>query len=96
MGCIIVSVIAAALLYFDIITVNVYLIVSICSLAWVYIGAGLYSAFGFLKFFYHDFLHWHRPYDSSQWSDGCSDHAICKYCEKDIIQDSQGNWFTFK
>ena len=25
--------------------------------------------------------------------DGCSKHNHCKYCGKEIMQDSQGNWF---
>ena len=25
--------------------------------------------------------------------DGCSFHAICSKCVKEVMQDSQGNWF---
>lgn len=55
--------------------------------------AVLYFKFGWFKFWFHDVLKWHKPDDSPIWSDGLSDHAKCKYCGKDIMQDSQGNWF---
>lgn len=93
MGALIVTIIAAVLGYLDVITINEFMCLSFGSLLWIYIGAGLYFKFGFLKFFYHDFLHWHTPDDSPQWFDGLSDHAVCKHCGKDIMQDSQGNWF---
>jgi hypothetical protein len=96
MGCLIVTIIAGILGYFDLISDTMFMIAVFGSLAWVYIGAALYFACGFLKFFYHDFLHWHRPDDSPEWSDGCSVHCVCKYCQKEIMQDSQGNWFTFE
>lgn len=38
-------------------------------------------------------LGWHRP-DNKIGSDGCSLISTCKYCEKKILQDSQGNWFA--
>ncbi len=25
--------------------------------------------------------------------DGASDHSVCKKCDKEVMQDSQGNWF---
>jgi len=25
--------------------------------------------------------------------DGCSIHAVCSKCGKEVMQDSQGNWF---
>ena len=53
----------------------------------------LYIKFGWFKKFYHDILHWHEPDDSPSWYDGCSIHCKCKYCGKDIMQDSQRNWF---
>lgn len=96
MGCLIVTIIAGALCALDIISTNAFLIAAFGSLAWMYIAAGLYFACGFLSFFYHDFLHWHRPDDSPIRSDGCSNHCVCRYCGKEIMQDSQGNWFTFE
>ena len=26
---------------------------------------------------------------------GCSMYSYCRFCHKEIMQDSQGNWFTF-
>lgn len=57
------------------------------------IGVALYFKFGAFKFYYHDFLHWHRPDGSPLRNDGLTDHSICKHCGKDIMRDSQGNWF---
>ena len=39
-------------------------------------------------------MHWHLPDETSSF-DGCSNHSYCKFCNKEIMQDSQGNWFTF-
>ena len=44
------------------------------------------------KWFYHNVLEWHLP-NEEQGFDGCSIHSTCKFCGKDIMQDSQGNWF---
>ena len=52
----------------------------------------LYFEFGWFKWFYHDVLGWHKPTDEKEF-DGCSLHSKCKYCGKEIMQDSQGNWF---
>lgn len=52
----------------------------------------VYLLTGFGKWFYHDILAWHKPSDQIS-NDGCSDCSICKYCGKEIMQDSQGNWF---
>lgn len=53
----------------------------------------LYFSFGFFKILYHDALEWHIPDNSNCHFDGLSVHSTCKYCHKDIMQDSQGNWF---
>lgn len=45
------------------------------------------------KWFYHNILEWHLPDDESLGFDGCSFHAHCKICNKEIMMDSQGNWF---
>lgn len=45
------------------------------------------------KRFYHNILEWHLPDDKPQKFDGCNIHAHCKLCGKEIMQDSQGNWF---
>ncbi len=44
--------------------------------------------------FLHNVLKWHWPDKQGlYYFDGCSIHNKCKYCGKDIMQDSQGNWF---
>lgn len=86
-------IIGTVLLMSHVISVNVYLVISIFGIVWTFIAAGLYFKFGFMKFWYHDVLDWHTPDDKPQHHDGCSYHATCKYCGKDIMQDSQGNWF---
>ena len=44
--------------------------------------------------FFHDVMGWHIPDDKEpQESDGCNVHAHCKFCGKEIMQDSQGNWY---
>ena len=55
----------------------------------------IYIKTGKFKHWYHDILKWHEPDESPKWSDGCSLHCKCKYCGKDIMQDSQGNWFEW-
>jgi hypothetical protein len=40
----------------------------------------------------HDHLGWHAP-DGTRGFDGCSIHSTCRFCGKDVMQDSQGNWF---
>ena len=53
-----------------------------------------YFKFGIGKWLLHDIMHWHLPDETSSF-DGCSNHSYCKFCNKEIMQDSQGNWFTF-
>ena len=56
--------------------------------------AVLYTKFGIFKRWYHDVLGWHEPKeDADQTFDGVSVHCVCKHCGKEIMQDSQGNWF---
>ena len=97
MGALITTIIAGILFAKDIIGPNTFMIYFFAMIIWAYAGAALYFKFGFLKFWYHDVLGWHTPDEKSPvWSDGCSDHATCKYCKNDIMQDSQGNWFRCK
>lgn len=93
MGCLIVTIIGAVLYVFDIIPAPVYTIAVLSSVTWTLIASICYFKFGFLKGYYHNLLGWHTPDDSPVWQDGLSDHCRCKYCGKDIMQDSQGNWF---
>lgn len=54
----------------------------------------LYARFGIFKLFYHDLLQWHQPDEHIEEKfDGASFYCICKHCGKEIIQDSQGNWY---
>lgn len=36
---------------------------------------------------------WHNGDGGWKNFDGCSVHAICSKCKKEVMQDSQGNWF---
>jgi hypothetical protein len=89
----IISIVMLVLFLFDIISSVTGSFVVGSALALDFIGSYLYSKFGFLRIYYHDLLGWHQPSDSSRYFDGCSEHNTCKYCGKDIMQDSQGNWF---
>ena len=93
MGALIITIIAGALCVFDIVSVNTFMIVEGSSIILAALNAVLYFKAGWFKFFYHDFLGWHTPDDSPHSFDGLSEHATCKYCGRDIMQDSQGNWF---
>lgn len=86
-------IIAGILCIVNVIAVITYGCIIFSSMILEVISYILYKKFGFFKFFYHDLLGWHEPDDSPQHHDGCSQHATCKYCGKDIMQDSQGNWF---
>lgn len=50
------------------------------------------TAFRPFKHLCHDIYGWHEPADKVGF-DGASFTAVCKYCGKPILQDSQGNWF---
>ena len=67
----------------------------IIAIAIIVIGGIIYLISKGLIFnwFYHNILEWHLPDDKPQEFDGCSFHAHCKFCNKEIMQDSQGNWF---
>ena len=39
-------------------------------------------------------LDWHKPSDKIGF-DGCSFTSVCKRCGRELLQDSQGNWFSF-
>ena len=57
------------------------------------IASAIYLTTGLFKFLYHDVLKWHQPDNSPKRFNGLSIHSVCKHCGKDIIKDSQGNWF---
>lgn len=54
----------------------------------------LIHPFRCLVWFYHGIMGHHRPKEIVFY-DGCSIHSRCRFCNKEIVQDSQGNWFTF-
>ena len=44
--------------------------------------------------FYHDVMGWHLPdQNKPEEFDGVNIHTHCKFCGKEIEQDSQGNWY---
>lgn len=47
-----------------------------------------------LNWLCHDIMGWHKP-DHTHSFDGLSEHSHCRFCKKEIMQDSQGNWFTY-
>lgn len=54
----------------------------------------LYVVTGIGKWLFHDKMGWHKPdEDYGEGFDGISFTSKCKYCGKDIMQDSQGNWY---
>ena len=65
-----------------------------CVIALMFIAGILYfvTKGRIFKLFYHDLLEWHIPNNEESF-DGCSFHSTCKLCGKEIMQDSQGNWF---
>ena len=44
----------------------------------------------------HDVLLWHDGDGGSVSFVGASIHATCAHCQRPVMQDSQGNWFTFE
>lgn len=40
------------------------------------------------------YLDWHRP-ASIEYHDAVNAESKCKYCGRSIMEDSQGNWFTY-
>lgn len=57
------------------------------------IGSPLYFNKGWFVWLYHNILGWCTPDDGPQMYDGVSMHARCRHCKREIMQDSQGNWF---
>lgn len=37
---------------------------------------------------------WHQPFEGRKAFDGSSYVSVCRHCNRKILQDSQGNWFT--
>ena len=72
----------------------IWLLLSVLFLIWLLGLTWIFTPFRPCKWFFHDILSWHEP-DSRKGIEirGINIHAKCKYCGKDIIRDSQGNWF---
>lgn len=56
------------------------------------ICALMYIKFGWFKSFYHNIIGWHKPLEK-QYMTGTNIISTCEYCGKEIMKDSQGNWF---
>lgn len=52
----------------------------------------LYLAIGWNRWLFHNLLGWHKPIKEKTLN-GINIISKCKYCGKEIAQDSQGNWF---
>ena len=52
----------------------------------------LYLAIGWNRWLFHNLLGWHKPIKKKTFK-GINIISKCKYCGKEIAQDSQGNWF---
>lgn len=54
----------------------------------------LYEDKGYFRWLYHDIFHWHIPDEATaiKYAMGHSNYAVCKYCGRAILKDSQGNW----
>ncbi len=65
--------------------------------AWICSVIYLASGGKFFKKIYHDKLGWHlvypEDYINNTTFDGCSEHNHCSLCGKEVMRDSQGNWF---
>lgn len=73
------------------------ILLGLCGLYFVtWIGGLIWLArpYVFGTWFFHDILGWHKPNGETTF-DGLSEHSHCRFCNKEIMEDSQGNWFTF-
>lgn len=52
----------------------------------------LYLAIGWNKWLFYNLLGWHKPIKEKTFR-GINIISKCKYCGKEIAQDSQCNWF---
>lgn len=56
----------------------------------------LYYKLDWFKGFYHGIMGWHMQNKNKGITrDEVNTCAVCKHCGEKIIQDSQGNWFTY-
>jgi hypothetical protein len=60
----------------------------------IFVSIGFYDRFfRFKSRWFCDNLGWHDGNGSSHRFDGCSLTSVCSRCGKQVLQDSQGNWF---
>ena len=64
----------------------------LCAFGVFLVLASVYESTGFGKCLFDKILGWHEPVDKIEFN-GMSYCSRCKYCGKQIMQDSQGNWF---
>lgn len=76
------------------ISIILLVFVGLCFVTWVGGIIWLVHPFKLGTPFFHGILGWHRP-NGELTFDGLSEHSHCKICGEEIMQDSQGNWFTF-
>ena len=72
-----------------------FLEIIVVGLGIIYAGGIIYliSKGHIFNGFYHNIMEWHLPDNKPQEFDGCNFHSHCKICGKEIMQDSQGNWY---
>ena len=60
-----------------------------------FLFVGFYdSLIGFKSRWFCDKMGWHNGNgEGAKTFDGCSVHATCGRCGKEVMQDGQGNWF---
>lgn len=47
-----------------------------------------------LRKFLHNVLGWASPnWEAPVFWDGANPQRVCKYCQKNILEDSNGDWF---
>lgn len=69
-------------------------IVAIMIIGWVSGVLYIVTKGRIFKRFYHDVFEWHLPDENgSAEYNGANIHCYCKFCHKEITQDSQGNWY---
>ena len=77
-----------------IVVMKIALVILLILLLAPLIFAPFYLKFGFGKRLFHDVFGWHIPTETEESTfDGLNTHNHCKHCGKEIMQDSQGNWF---
>ena len=54
---------------------------------------GEYTFWEKVRLWFCKYLGWHNGRGGAMTHDGCSFHATCSICGKEVMMDSQGNWF---